>query len=177
MLGRSIRPTTRSVCPSNRVLLAGPQAQTKNRFFVLTSRRAFTTSPLIYNSHPETPNSPHHPPIQPYPKPRRNLLARGKTALKYTAYAGASSIIGLLLLGSAIFLHDAFTYTERHIDRVPVNPLALHPDRGGPKGLPVAKVLVGDEEDEVNKELSSKPRLVIVGGGWGVSEESSLMIG
>lgn len=75
----------------------------------------------------------------------------------------------MLLLGSAIFLHDAFTYTERHVDRVPVNPLALHPELGGPKQLPVARVLVGDEEDEVNKQLSTKPRLVIVGGGWGVS--------
>ncbi|EJD05702.1 nucleotide-binding domain-containing protein [Fomitiporia mediterranea MF3/22] len=80
---------------------------------------------------------------------------------------GASSAAGVLLIGGAIFLHDAFTYTDRHVDRVPVNPLALHPETGGPKKLPVAKVLVSDEEDEVNKKLSTKPRLVIVGGGWG----------
>ena len=50
-----------------------------------------------------------------------------------------------------------------------MNPLALHPERGGPKNLPVARASLSDEEDEENKKLSSKPRLVIVGGGWGVS--------
>ena len=62
-----------------------------------------------------------------------------------------------------------FTYTDKHVDRVPVNPLALNPQRGGPKNLPVARVLVDDEEDDEAKKLASKPRLVIVGAGWGVS--------
>lgn len=75
----------------------------------------------------------------------------------------------MLVLGGAIFLHDAFTYTDRHVDRVPVNPLALHPETGGPKNLPVARVLVEDEECEANRQLSLKPKLVIIGGGWGVS--------
>ncbi|PAV23518.1 nucleotide-binding domain-containing [Pyrrhoderma noxium] len=95
------------------------------------------------------------------------VLTRCKTVAKWSAFLCASSAIGIVLVGSAIFLHDAFTYTERHVDRVPVNPLALHPEVGGPKKLPVAKVLVADEEDEENKLLSTKPRLVIVGGGWG----------
>ena len=72
------------------------------------------------------------------------------------------------MLGSAIFLHDAFTYTDRHVERVPVNPLALHPETGGPKDLPVARVLVEDEESEKNRALAKKPKLVIIGGGWGV---------
>ena len=97
------------------------------------------------------------------------VLTRCKTVAKWSAFLCASSAIGIVLVGSAIFLHDALTYTERHVDRVPVNPLALHPEVGGPKKLPVAKVLVADEEDEENKLLSTKPRLVIVGGGWGVS--------
>jgi NADH dehydrogenase len=49
-----------------------------------------------------------------------------------------------------------------------VSPLALHPETGGPKNLPVARVQVDDEEDEENIKLAEKPRLVIVGGGWGV---------
>lgn len=97
-----------------------------------------------------------------------SLFKRVRTFAKWTALLGASSAAGVILLGSAIFLHDAFTYTERHVDRVPVNPLALHPETGGPKNLPVAKVLVSDEEDEENRKLAQKPRLVIVGGGWGV---------
>ena len=86
-----------------------------------------------------------------------------------SAFAGASCVASVLFIGGAIFLHDAFTYTDRHVERVPVNPLALHPENGGPKDLPIARVLVGDEEDEINKQLSQKPKLVIIGGGWGVS--------
>ena len=104
----------------------------------------------------------------PTPPPKATLGQRLKTAARWTMYIGGSSVAGVLLLGGAIFLHDAFTYTDRHVDRVPVNPLALHPDTGGPKNLPVARVLVEDEEDEENRKLCQKPRLVIVGGGWGV---------
>jgi len=68
-----------------------------------------------------------------------------------------------------VFVHDVFTYSDRHIDRVPVSPLALHPELGGPKNLPVATVLVGDEDvDDSLVPVMDKPRLVIVGGGWGV---------
>lgn len=76
--------------------------------------------------------------------------------------------MGVSILVTGILIHDAFTYNEKHIDRVPVSPLALHPERGGPKNLPVARVQVDDEEDEENKLLAEKPKLVILGGGWGV---------
>lgn len=91
-----------------------------------------------------------------------------KTFAKVTGLLGLSSAVGILVVGAAILAHDAFTYNEKHVDRVPVNPLALHPERGGPKNLPVARILVDDEEDEEAKLLATKPRLVIVGGGWGV---------
>ena len=55
------------------------------------------------------------------------------------------------------------------MNRVPVSPLALHPKLGGPKNLPVASVTLGDEESEENRQLAHKPKLIIVGGGWGVS--------
>lgn len=101
-------------------------------------------------------------------KAKRTPLQRALTVVTWTAYATAASVAGVFLLGSAIFLHDAFTYTDRHVERVPVNPLALHPETGGPKDLPIARVLVDDEEDEENRKLAKKPKLVIVGGGWGV---------
>lgn len=91
-----------------------------------------------------------------------------KTIAKVTGLLCLSSAVGILVVGASILAHDAFTYNEKHVDRVPVNPLALHPERGGPKNLPVARVLVDDEEDEEAKLLATKPRLVIVGGGWGV---------
>jgi hypothetical protein len=65
-------------------------------------------------------------------------------------------------------VHDAFTYNEKHIDGVPVSPLALHTENGGPKNLPIAGKFLRDEEDDDMKKLGDKPRLVVVGGGWGV---------
>lgn len=56
----------------------------------------------------------------------------------------------------------------KHIEGVPVEPLALQPERGGPKNLPITKSYLSDVEDAEASELKSKPHLVIVGGGWGV---------
>ncbi|KIY50830.1 nucleotide-binding domain-containing protein [Fistulina hepatica ATCC 64428] len=93
--------------------------------------------------------------------------ATAKKAAKVLGYTAASAVLGVAGLTAVLFIHDAFTYTSRHVERVPVNPLALHPETGGPKNLPVVKVLVDDEEDDEMKRLAQKPRLVIVGGGWG----------
>jgi NADH dehydrogenase len=76
-------------------------------------------------------------------------------------------VFGVLLVGGAVFIHDAFTYSEKHLDRVPVSPLALNPKLGGPNNLPIAEVCLDDEVDEDRIKLANKPRLVIVGGGWG----------
>ena len=81
---------------------------------------------------------------------------------------GLSTVLGLGLLIGVILFHDAFTYSERHVDRVPINPLSLHPRLGGKKGLPILEVNL-DDEDEGKKGMQGKPRLVIIGGGWGVS--------
>lgn len=96
------------------------------------------------------------------------LLSKSKTFAKYAGLFCLSSAIGVITLGAGILVHDVFTYNERHIDRVPVDPLALHPDRGGPKNLPIASVLVDDDQDDEAKALSKRPKLVIVGAGWGV---------
>jgi hypothetical protein len=99
---------------------------------------------------------------------RSHIFRRTLTVLRFSGYFLLSSACGVLAIGAGIFIHDAFTYTDKHLDRVPVSPLALHPERGGPKNLPVARVQVDDEEDEENVKLAAKPRLVIIGGGWGV---------
>lgn len=117
------------------------------------------------------------PPPPTKEKPTRSTFGRVVTVARWSAFAGASCVASVLFIGGAIFLHDAFTYTDRHAERVPVNPLALHPENGGPKDLPIARVLVGDEEDEINKQLSQKPRLVIIGGGWGVSSYPVVVLG
>ncbi|TFK54717.1 mitochondrial NADH dehydrogenase [Heliocybe sulcata] len=108
----------------------------------------------------------------------RPLVRRTLTAARWGSYLIASSAVGLVVITGAIFVHDAFTYTEAHVDRVPVSPLALHPEKGGPKNLPIAMSLVDDVEDEEYQKVAHKPRLVIVGGGWGaVSVLQSLHAG
>ncbi|KAJ6624528.1 hypothetical protein B0H10DRAFT_725699 [Mycena sp. CBHHK59/15] len=100
--------------------------------------------------------------------PRRSsYLARTLTVARYTGYFCLSATVGVVAIGAGFFVHDAFTYNDKHVERVPISPLALHPERGGPKNLPIVRVLVDDEEDEENKKLATKPRLVVVGGGWG----------
>ncbi|OAX41706.1 nucleotide-binding domain-containing protein [Rhizopogon vinicolor AM-OR11-026] len=115
----------------------------------------------------DAPPKSSRPQIPTEPRPRSRFLSRTLLVAKYTGYAVFSSAFGILLLGAGIFIHDAFTYTNKHIDRVPVLPLALHPERGGPKNLPVVRALVDDVEDDEAKSLLDKPKLVIIGAGWG----------
>ncbi|OOF98639.1 hypothetical protein ASPCADRAFT_204419 [Aspergillus carbonarius ITEM 5010] len=68
----------------------------------------------------------------------------------------------------AFFVYDATTYRENSsAEDIPVSELALNPRRGGPKNLPIAEVLIGDNDSEGRLEQKDKPRLVILGTGWG----------
>jgi len=68
----------------------------------------------------------------------------------------------------AFFVYDASTYKEEtHKGDIPVSEAALFPERGGPKNLPIAQVLVDDEDCETMLEQKYKPKLVILGTGWG----------
>jgi NADH dehydrogenase len=68
----------------------------------------------------------------------------------------------------AFFVYDATTYRESSsAEDIPVSELALNPRRGGPKNLPIADALVGDYDSETMAEQKGKPRLVILGTGWG----------
>ncbi|RWA09051.1 hypothetical protein EKO27_g6056 [Xylaria grammica] len=48
-----------------------------------------------------------------------------------------------------------------------VSAVALDPRRGGPKNLPIIEALLDDDESENSMEEKYKPRLVILGSGWG----------
>jgi NADH dehydrogenase len=78
-----------------------------------------------------------------------------------------SAVLGVGLVIGVILVHDASTYSDKHVDRVPINPLSIHPRRGGKKNLPIIEVNLDSEEAE-KMNMKDKPRLVIVGGGWGV---------
>ncbi|KAJ3805570.1 hypothetical protein F5876DRAFT_51637 [Lentinula aff. lateritia] len=126
------------------------------------SRRLFATESSSGSANPNPNSTPSTPPR------RRTLFRRLFIFSKYTLYLSLTSVVGLVVLTSFLFIHDLFTYTSRHVDRVPMNPLALHLERGGPKNLPIARVLVDDDEDEdMHRIARDKPRLVVVGGGWG----------
>ncbi|KAJ1024401.1 hypothetical protein NDA18_004568 [Ustilago nuda] len=89
-----------------------------------------------------------------------------RKTLRWTGYTAGSIVFGLTATTAIILSHDALTYREAHIDKVPLNPLALEPKRGGPKNLPILCSYPEDEQDELSKKLAGKERLVIVGGGW-----------
>lgn len=80
---------------------------------------------------------------------------------------------GLFILTStglvfAFFVYDATTYKDNStISDIPVSEHALSPKRGGPKNLPIASVLVDDEDSPDMAAQRDKPKMVILGTGWG----------
>lgn len=83
------------------------------------------------------------------------------------AWIGASMVfIGLGVV--AFFIYDATTYKEHPVQSdIQVSQLALNPRRGGPKNLPILDVFIDDDDCAEMKEQRDKPKLVILGGGWG----------
>lgn len=68
----------------------------------------------------------------------------------------------------AFFIYDASTYKDDpEIQDIPVSELALKPRRGGPKNLPIADYFVDDDDCAESKSIKHKPKLVILGTGWG----------
>lgn len=73
---------------------------------------------------------------------------------------------GAVIIG--FFIFDASTYREDSSSAdVPVSELALHPRRGGPKNLPIIEHFIDDDETEASIAQKHKPKLVILGTGWG----------
>ncbi|KAL8653759.1 MAG: hypothetical protein Q9210_001911 [Variospora velana] len=86
---------------------------------------------------------------------------------RFFAYTGGFIIVvGGLVVG--FFIYDASTYREdlSYTD-IPVPTEALYPRRGGPKNLPIAETLVDDEDCPENTRAKDKPKLLILGSGWG----------
>jgi len=71
-------------------------------------------------------------------------------------------------LVAAFFAYDATTYSGSDENLTcNISEAALSPRRGGPKNLPIAEILVDDEESEEMESQTYKPKLVILGTGWG----------
>ncbi|KAH8750752.1 hypothetical protein F5883DRAFT_212667 [Diaporthe sp. PMI_573] len=100
------------------------------------------------------------------PLPQRESWALN-FAYRSMAWVG-SGIVFVGIVFGAFFIYDASTYNEHAAAaECHVSQLALSPRRGGPKNLPIADVLIDDEDTEDHKKRKDKPKLVILGGGWG----------
>lgn len=99
------------------------------------------------------------------PIKRRSRIVN--TLYKTFAFCGFTVItIGGLVI--AFFLYDASTYKDEvEAFDIPIPVIALNPRRGGPKNLPIAEVLVDDLDDEDKIKQTEKPKMVVLGCGWG----------
>jgi NADH dehydrogenase len=85
----------------------------------------------------------------------------------FFAFSGVVVIAGVGLIGT-FFIYDATTYFhDSACDDIPVAERALNPRRGGPKNLCIADVYVDDHDSEIKLNQKDKPKLVILGSGWG----------
>jgi hypothetical protein len=98
------------------------------------------------------------------PKPERPFLRFIYRSFFYFGVFIAFSAAGVV----AFFLYDASTYDNtNHLESVPVSSLALNPRRGGPKNLQIVEHFVDDDDCEHKRASKHKPKLVILGTGWG----------
>mgnify|MGYP001582640007 FL=1 len=90
-----------------------------------------------------------------------NFVFKAAAWLGISVTVASAGIVGF-------FLYDASTYRENLSQRgIEISDLALILRTGGPKNLPIAEVLMDDEDDDEMKRQMNKPRLVILRGGWG----------
>jgi NADH:ubiquinone reductase (H+-translocating) len=100
----------------------------------------------------------------PLPAPKSKILR-----FCYRTAAGFGFFIACLGASVVVFfIYDATTYKEDgEVEDVSVPELALNPRRGGPKNLPIVDFSLDDEDCDENRAVKHKPRLVILGTGWG----------
>lgn len=102
----------------------------------------------------------------PQPPPRRRSRVI-HYFFKSATYLGIFVGVGTVLV-VAFFAYDASTYREDlSACDVPVSELALAPRRGGPKNLPIIEHFIDDDESEHSRAQKHKPKLVVLGTGWG----------
>jgi NADH dehydrogenase len=98
------------------------------------------------------------------PKPRSRFLVYFYKAFFY--FGVTVAVTGSVVV--AFFLYDASTYKrDPAIEDIAISEIALKPRIGGPKNLPIAEHLVDDDDSPQKKSQKHKPKLVILGTGWG----------
>ncbi|PSN62334.1 hypothetical protein BS50DRAFT_578142 [Corynespora cassiicola Philippines] len=144
----------------------GPQirASFSNATAATIARRPQPTTPRISQWYKHSFPVTRQISSKPLPSPKSRLL---RIAYRAAATLGIFvTVSGALVV--AFFLYDASTYKEGGLaEDIPVSELALNPRRGGPKNLPIADHFVDDDDSPENKATKHKPKLVILGTGWG----------
>ncbi|KIH92269.1 NADH dehydrogenase [Sporothrix brasiliensis 5110] len=136
-----------------------------------TSITSSSTIAAIRNAStkPEKPTKDANPAAATSAAPAAKL--GGHTFKSFTQLALAwigGSFVFITLGVVGFFLYDATTYKEgADLEDIAVPQLALNPRRGGPKNLPLYEVQIDDSDCEERLKTKDKPKLVILGGGWG----------
>ncbi|TGO15772.1 hypothetical protein BTUL_0036g00640 [Botrytis tulipae] len=100
------------------------------------------------------------------PLPQRRSKALNFLYRSAALLGGSLIILGVGVIG--FFVYDATTYREDlSYSDISISELALSPRLGGPKNLPIAEVQIDDDDSEEMQKQKDKPKLVILGGGWG----------
>lgn len=100
------------------------------------------------------------------PLPQRRSKALNFLYRSAALLGGSLIVLGVGVVG--FFVYDATTYREDlSYSDISISELALSPRLGGPKNLPIAEVQIDDDDSEEMQKQKDKPKLVILGGGWG----------
>ena len=178
LLAAQAQRSLRVVKPASKTALSGPPGRLSTSIFLSQSFRARHTlsQHLLFRSF-ETPDSS----LQRSPLCGHQLRRfasdnatqgkqRGRATrylYRFFAYSGFFLITSFGLV-AAFFIYDASTYAhDSQAEDIPVAERALNPQRGGPKNLPIADVFFDDHDSQAKMDQKDKPKLVILGTGWG----------
>jgi NADH dehydrogenase len=101
-----------------------------------------------------------------------NALPTTNSRFLRFCYRSAAWIgISITVLGAGViifFIYDATTYSaDPEVSDLEISEIALNPRRGGPKNLPIIEHFIDDDETPEKKNQKHKPKVVILGTGWG----------
>ncbi|KAL9948493.1 hypothetical protein D7B24_007229 [Verticillium nonalfalfae] len=128
------------------------------------SQARTSLTPFFFDAHKAPKASVRPISGKPLPQVKSRAL---NFAYRAAAWFGISvAFVGVSVVG--FFIYDASTYKEHTTGMdITVSQMALNPRIGGPKNLPIAEVFIDDSDHETKQNQKDKPKLVILGGGWG----------
>lgn len=141
----------------------------------LSARPTFVKSSFASSSISQSTRLYSTPPPSPAKKPVESPKAKKTGLFMRFGYVvvlmTGSVVVGVGVLLAGFFIYDASTYsegdTEEFLHELEIPSLALNPRRGGPKNLPICDAFLDQADTSEKSVCATKPRLVILGSGWG----------